>query len=178
MINIYAMKLWKLSLVSVCAMVAWCALAHYSGKNIKGKKTFRIISVLMMVLAIYAIFAYTVLNRKAGGVHQFVLVNQYNPEYFRELYMNGLLYLPLGLALSVFLGPWTILVAFLLSIGIEVWQYVAGTGLAQGTDVLMNTVGAAIGVIPVRINKYWRITEVDESESINYHIDLRSRTPK
>lgn len=62
--------------------------------------------------------------------------------------MNAFLYFPLGLSLSVLIGPWAILAAFVLSLGIETWQYFAGTGLAQGTDVICNTLGCAIGAIP------------------------------
>lgn len=35
-----------------------------------------------------------------------------------------------------------------MDIEIESWQYMAGSGLAQGTDVIMNTLGAAIGSVP------------------------------
>lgn len=153
MINIYALPLWLLSLVTACAMFVWYALAKYSEKTEKRKIAFKTVSVMMTALAIYGILSYTVLNRKVEEPHQFILVNHYNHEFFRELYMNGLLYLPLGLALSVLFGPWTILVAFLFSMGIEIWQYIAGTGLAQGTDVLMNTVGAAVGTIPLWLKR-------------------------
>lgn len=64
------------------------------------------------------------------------------------MFMNALLYYPFGLSLSIFLGSWSILIALIISISIEFWQYLAGTGLAQGTDVIMNTLGAAIGVLP------------------------------
>ena len=107
----------------------------------------------MSTLAVYGVLKYTVLHRSAGDIHQFILVNVYNGEFFREMFMNAFLYIPFGMALSVFLGPWVIIAAFLLSAGIETWQYFAGTGLAQGTDILMNTLGAAIGVIPIWINK-------------------------
>ena len=48
----------------------------------------------------------------------------------------------------------TISIGFLISVSIESWQYFAGTGLAQGTDVIMNTLGAAIGTIPWVIVRY------------------------
>ena len=37
------------------------------------------------------------------------------------------------------------IISFLLSLGIESWQFAAGTGIAQGTDVLCNTLGACMG---------------------------------
>ena len=61
--------------------------------------------------------------------------------------MNVFLYFPLGLTLSVLTGPWSVLMGFVLSLSIESWQYIAGTGLAQGTDVICNTLGVAVGMI-------------------------------
>ena len=153
MINIYAADLWLLCLLACCGMLAWYALARCADKSNKAKTWFRSLSILMVALAVYGILAYTVLHRNPGEIHRFVLINQGNHEFFRELFMNGLLYLPLGLSLSALIGPWSILIAFLLSTGIETWQYLAGTGLAQGTDVLMNTLGASIGAIPLLVNK-------------------------
>ena len=68
--------------------------------------------------------------------------------------MNALLYVPLGFTLTVLIGPQSILAAFVLSLVIETWQYFAGTGLAQGTDVIMNTLGCVVGVIPYIIVKF------------------------
>lgn len=67
--------------------------------------------------------------------------------------MNALLYYPFGLSLTVLIGSWSILVAFLTSTLIESWQYLSDSGLAQGTDVVMNTLGATIGVLPYLIVK-------------------------
>lgn len=98
--------------------------------------------------ALYGILAYTVLGRTASNDHTFVWTAAIGNEFIRELYMNALLYYPFGLCLSVLIGPWAIIVSFLLSVTIELWQYISGSGLAQGTDVLMNTLGAAIGAVP------------------------------
>ena len=165
MIKIYLIEPWKLSLVTVAVMLLWYMVLNYSNKSKRLRAVFYIISFLMTAIAIYGVFKYTVLDRNATDTHQFLMVNGYNSEFFREMFMNALLYVPFGLALSVFVGPWVIIVAFLLSAGIEIWQYVAGTGLAQGTDVLMNTLGAVIGAIPVWVNRKWKTKHIDNSKS-------------
>ena len=86
--------------------------------------------------------------RTSSDNHTFLFAT-YNSEPGREMFMNALLYYPLSLSLSIFLGRWSILVAFLNSVLIESWQYLLGSGLAQGPDVVMNTLGAAIGVLRV-----------------------------
>ena len=68
--------------------------------------------------------------------------------------MNVFLFFPFGLSLTVLIGKWSVLAAFLLSVTIEVWQYYAGTGLAQGTDVICNTLGCAIGMIPWVVTRW------------------------
>lgn len=80
----------------------------------------------------------------------------YSSEFYREMLMNVILFYPLGLTLTVLIGSWSIVVAFVLSFGIEVWQYVAGTGVAQGSDVLMNTLGCVVGAVPYFIRCVWR----------------------
>ena len=77
----------------------------------------------------------------------------YTNEFFREMFMNAVLYVPFGLAACGLIGPWGVLAGFLLSAGIEGWQYATGAGLAQGTDVLCNTLGAAVGMLPVWANR-------------------------
>ena len=102
----------------------------------------------LSIAALYGVLRYTVLGRSPSSEHSFVFFAAHTNEFYREMFMNALLYFPLGLSLTVLLGPWSILAAFALSLGIESWQYFAGTGLAQGTDVIMNTFGAAIGALP------------------------------
>lgn len=77
--------------------------------------------------------------------------------------MNVILFYPLGLTLTVLIGPWSIVVAFVLSFGIEVWQYVAGTGVAQGSDVLMNTLGCVVGAVPSIIICVWRKSKIESN---------------
>lgn len=98
--------------------------------------------------SLYGIFKYSALGRAITNNHEFTFLAPYSNEFGRELFMNALLYYPFGLTLTGLIGPRSILVAFLLSAGIEIWQFSAGTGLAQGTDVIMNTVGCAVGALP------------------------------
>ena len=71
--------------------------------------------------------------------------------------MNAFLYFPLGLTLSCLIGPWAIVAGFMLSVSIESWQYLECTGLAQGTDVLCNTIGMAVASVSWVVKRYWDI---------------------
>lgn len=142
--HIYVQKLSALSIFVILIFIAFTAFLYATrNRNALSKA----IAAILLIAAIYGILSYTVLGRVPSDEHTFVFAT-HNSESSREMFMNALLYYPLGLSLSIFLGPWSILVAFLLSLLIESWQYFAGTGLAQGTDVIMNTIGVAIGVLP------------------------------
>ena len=146
--HIYAKNLSTLSIYAILIFLAFTALIYVTRNNICLTKT---IAAFLLIVAIYGVLSYTVVGRTPSEEHTIVFATPYTNEFIREMFMNALLYYPLGLSLSVFLGPWPILVAFLSSVVIESWQYLSGSGLAQGTDVVMNTLGAAIGALPFRI---------------------------
>lgn len=145
---------------------------RFRGNDSRSIKVWFFINTLGLLISIYGILSYTVQNRMPSNTHQFTFFAPYTNEFYREMLMNAFLYFPFGLTLSTLLssthlmnsgenkkdknksgkviGPvsLTISIGFLISITIESWQYFAGTGLAQGTDVIMNTLGCAIGTIP------------------------------
>ena len=78
------------------------------------------------------------------------------PELYREMLMNVFLFFPLGLTLSNALSRklrlWmrigvTTLAGFLLSVGVELTQYVCSVGMAETDDVIHNVLGALTGAL-------------------------------
>ena len=147
-INIYALNPATLAKSTAFILLLWAALIFLTGRRRWSRKAFTYICITLTIAALYGILGYTVLGRSPSSEHSFAFFAAYTNEFYREMLMNALLYVPLGLTLTVLHGPRSILVAFALSLGIESWQYFAGTGLAQGTDVIMNTLGASIGALP------------------------------
>ena len=62
--------------------------------------------------------------------------------YWNNIIQNLLLFIPLGFLIG---GKRGIIAGVLLSIGIELTQYIAVLGYCELDDVLNNTIGAAIG---------------------------------
>ena len=62
--------------------------------------------------------------------------------YWNNIIQNILLFIPLGFLIG---GKREIIAGLLLSIGIELTQYIAVLGYCELDDVLNNTIGAAIG---------------------------------
>lgn len=103
---------------------------------------------------------YTVLFRSSEGTQELSLIPlisflnaKKEPELYRTMYMNMLLFMPLGLSLPFAISDKskhniliTFLVGILFSITIEVCQYVFSLGRCETDDVIMNTIGVLVGI--------------------------------
>ena len=141
---IYVSSLKTLTIYTFLAIAVWSVLCWFLGQ----KKYFKSACTLPLLISIYGILLFTVLDRTPSDQHTFIFSAAHTNEFYRELFMNALLYLPLGMSLSVIIGPWAILCGGVLSICIELWQFIAGTGIGQVTDILMNTFGCFLGTLP------------------------------
>lgn len=107
------------------------------------------------LLFLYAavIIYMTLLNRKAGG-RRFILTlfwsyrRFFEGEYFRSQIINNiLLFIPLGTILSRLKPEWsTMRILILISVGIEILQYLSGRGFFETDDIISNSLGGLIGL--------------------------------
>lgn len=78
-----------------------------------------------------------------------VIIN--NRIYYREIYLNILVFVPFGIYISMLKPNWSfikkILPIFLVSLLFEILQYVFAIGAADITDLIGNTLGGVIGII-------------------------------
>lgn len=147
-VNIYVARPWVVVILALAAVFIWGLLGRIVPRRV-WKPVCGVAALLATVLVLWL----TVWNRTPSEEHVFTWAAAYTNEFFREMFMNAVLYVPFGLAACGLIGPWGVLAGFLLSAGIEGWQYATGAGLAQGTDVLCNTLGAAVGMLPVWANR-------------------------
>ena len=147
-VNIYAARPWVVVILALAAVFIWGLLGR-----IVPRRVWKPVCGAAALLATVLVLWLTVWNRTPSEEHVFTWAAAYTNEFFREMFMNAVLYVPLGLAACGLIGPWGVLAGFLLSAGVEGWQYATGAGLAQGTDVLCNTLGAAVGMLPVWANR-------------------------
>lgn len=147
-VNIYAARPWVVVILALAAVLAWSLLGR-----IVPRRVWKPVCGAAALLATVLVLWLTVWNRTPSEEHVFTWAAAYTNEFFREMFMNAVLYVPFGLAACGLIGPWGVLAGFLLSVGVEGWQYATGAGLAQGTDVLCNTLGAAVGMLPVWANR-------------------------
>lgn len=147
-VNIYVARPWVVVILALAAVFIWGLLGR-----IVPRRVWKPVCGAAALLATVLVLWLTVWNRTPSEEHVFTWAAAYTNEFFREMFMNAVLYVPFGLAACGLIGPWGVLAGLLLSAGVEVWQYATGAGLAQGTDVLCNTLGAAVGMLPVWANR-------------------------
>lgn len=147
-VNIYAARPWVVVILALAAVFIWGLLGR-----IVPRRVWKPVCGAAALLAAVLVLWLTVWNRTPSEEHVFTWAAAYTNEFFREMFMNAVLYVPFGLAACGLIGPWGVLAGFLLSAGVEGWQYATGAGLAQGTDVLCNTLGAVVGMLPVWANR-------------------------
>jgi VanZ family protein len=147
--GIYVSNLTTVMIAMPIVLIAWSVIAAALDRWT------RLIGAVMAAVFAAAILYLTVFSRSpAKSETDLVPFSSFEraiiqPEMYRSLLMNVLLFFPLGLFLPfVFRGKiakrilLTILIGFLLSAAIETLQYLLLLGMAEADDLLFNTLGA------------------------------------
>lgn len=157
----YGLKLSYIIAYMILGIILWSFL----GIHLSNKKIWKYLNVMLMLIGLYGILKYTVLGRHSSSErHQFIYwMDDRSGEFWREMLMNVFLYFPFGVAAANVLHSYkrSVIVAFILSVTIESWQYLAGTGVAQMTDVICNVGGVIIGGLV-----YLSILEMSKKEHL------------
>ena len=113
------------------------------------KRQNRYLLILYLVVIIYmTLFNRSPLSSRRMSLNLFAsyryfLVNDY---FRREILNNILLFIPLGVILAQLRSRWsTAAIPFLISIGIEILQFITKQGLLEIDDVISNGLGGILG---------------------------------
>ena len=148
------MLLW-----GVLAVSLWILFAVVCKKTSRRWTTWIWLNRIVFFCIILFIVKYTLI--RSGGKRQLSLIPFYSFTYSRfsdrynTVVANMLLFLPIGLSMPFVISTikmirvkpikYTIIIACLFSIGIELSQYIFSLGLCETDDVIFNTLGAAGG---------------------------------
>lgn len=162
--TIYVQPLNRIIFFIVLLIAVW-SLAGYKAEK---KKWWKLSNVAIFLCSFAAIAFMTVYSREAGA-HKVILTPfqsfveaKEQPELYRSMLMNVFLFVPLGLSLPNALPRrrhpvlnvcLTILFGFALSAVVEWCQYRYGLGRCEADDVIMNTLGSAIGASSYAIER-------------------------
>lgn len=174
--KIYALPLIEVNLIMCAGIVLWTLLFWLVGRHYY--RHFRIVNLVMAVIAIIAIIYITIMSRNPNT--QNVEVNlipfysfckvQHQPEVYRSMVMNVFLFFPLGLFLPFAISGTKngavikmLTFAVLISALIELFQFKFRLGSCETDDVIMNTLGAAVGSLGFVISRL--LCNIDEERN-------------
>lgn len=153
---IYEIPIGYIFLAVILIMSAWTVVAYF----FESKVWFNLINKITLVFTAVAVFMITLVFRsyEVSGISLapfsvFVLAQEY-PDVYIQMILNIVLFVPLGLSAPYILHnrakhPITITVVFavVLSLIIEILQYIFVCGYSEVDDIILNTLGAVIGTV-------------------------------
>lgn len=172
MLNFYAFPLESVYCIIILLISIWTILEWLlSGMGRKAYLVWRYINVVLCIFSLFLILKMTILGRTVGN-REIELLPFYtiytisdNSEAVRMIVMNIILFFPLGLTMPIALGrvksirrKWLlcIIVGLGISLSVEIIQYYFCIGRAETDDVICNTFGTLLGVIPNMLANYLR----------------------
>lgn len=152
-LRIYAQPLYLVVVEIILLIVLWVWIKNRYGNRL----WWRLFNLAVFVIAVFAILYTTLYSRTESyqapvfiPLHSFYQAKT-QPEMYRVMLMNIFLFEPIGLSLPNILPKKahpvaaTVIIAMLLSVFVEATQYYFCLGRCEIDDVIMNTLGAAVG---------------------------------
>lgn len=155
--GIYRMPLWSVALCVVLFLYLWTQIVR--SETAYKPDRWRTVNRVLFVGSIFAVAAATLFYRTGDGStpelmpFHFIKIAATNSEAVRAFVMNVVLFIPFGVSLPFVLRKKkqpviVILSALVLSVAVECAQYFFSLGKAETDDVIANTLGAVIGLVP------------------------------
>ncbi len=161
---IYSSSPAALTYLAFLFLLLWAALSLIRPK---GWKT---ANLLLFPLSVICVLFATLIGREAGGEHGTYLIPfekwrraLEQPEYYREMFMNGLLFVPFGMTASCLLPEkrgiaarilLAVFLALTVSAAVEYLQYRMNVGYFETDDILCNVLGAFFGAAHLILARY------------------------
>lgn len=160
-IHLYALSPITYIVFFLAVIVIWTIVSCVMYKYDK-VKTWKIINFIFFVLSLLLVLWYTVFGRHPGTIQEIHFnpcdlfeQTKEQPEIYRSMFMNVMLFVPFGIFLPFIFRKEkilrnfliTTLSGFLCSVIVESIQYIFAFGQADSADVLCNLLGVIIGSI-------------------------------
>ena len=153
---LYELPIYEYVLLICCALVIWTLLSIW----LRNRKSWKWINTIFFGMAIVLIIAVTLCFRNTEA-KDFSLIPfssfetaKTHSDVYQEVMLNVVLFYPVGLTMPFVINRITnhpviitIITSCILSVIIEIFQYLFNRGYAEIDDVIFNTLGAGIGCI-------------------------------
>lgn len=154
--ELYEIPGYIYAVLAVATVTAWGVLIAY----FRERRAFRVLCGMIAAVTVIGILCITVLFRseqESGLILRpfavFALAAQYSDVY-NQMVLNVMLFVPLGMALP---SVWpkrrkhplvmTMLSGVSLSVLVEILQWLLSRGYTELDDVMLNTIGTAVGLL-------------------------------
>ncbi len=153
-------------LLALLVYGVWCAVAAVCDRRFP--RGWRRVCACLVPVALMVIYVFTLYDRPTGEFDnrfiplQSLILFWGDMQVFREMFLNTMLFVPLGGALTFALPAeqrrlWIVVaVAFALSLTVEILQAALSIGFFETDDVLLNTLGGLLGGLSYRIAAWKR----------------------
>ena len=162
---VYVQPLKLIVAITIFMLIVWTIAGICFQKH---TKSWRVMNGILTALSLAAILYSTIIHRTVDTTQSIPFIRtiehiRQQPELIREMVMNVFLFFPLGLTMPYAIGNKvqrpvliTIISAFLLTCTIELIQYLSNFGNCELSDIVMNTLGAAIGSVSYLVSSRLR----------------------
>lgn len=160
LIKVYTLSFFKIILLLVFFTLGWFMFVEHLTVNIKRRWIVRGIYCVFLIGSIWMIWFVTLGGRTPShsDINLIPLYSiksaQSQPEYFRIIFMNVILFYPFGMFLSGILDfKWYISIiivatcGIMFSFGVEYMQYHQSLGIFEIDDIIFNTFGTVLGYV-------------------------------
>lgn len=149
---VYTSSPLLMTVLSLLIIIGYAIINIWSKLFKKIKFIFLAVSLLLILYATIFSRSTTTLDIELRPFYTFVLARE-QPELYRTLFMNALLFVPFGITMPYTLSSHykkrniliTVLSACIFSTMVEFLQYYFSLGRCETDDVIFNTLGAFIG---------------------------------
>lgn len=153
---LYELPIYEYVLLICCALVIWTILSIL----LCNRKSWKWINLIFFLATVLLIIAVTIFFRNTEE-KEFSLIPfssfeiaKIHSDVYQEVMLNVVLFFPVGLTMPFVINRITnhpviitIITSCILSVIIEIFQYLFNRGYAEIDDVIFNTLGAGIGCI-------------------------------
>ena len=169
-LRVYYLSDRELTLIVILSVTIFGVINNIVSKRTRifGLFFWRIVNSILVGISVLIILFYTIIDRSSEGSYAMPFIRSVElirerPELIREMVMNAFLFFPCGLSMPyaiegkfrkpVFI---TIISALILTCTIELIQYLCNFGNCELSDIVMNTLGAAIGTVSYLVSSKLR----------------------
>ena len=155
---LYSRQLLVVAIIILLSVLIWALINKRVGSRKRCRSVLKYANIIICFIEVAVVLYITVISRTSGEVEVCIIpfyslvMAKGEPEMYRTMLMNVMLFVPLGLTMPYALRQscsrkimHTVLVALLLSTMIEGMQGIFHLGRAEIDDVICNTLGATVG---------------------------------